>query len=348
MNALQNSMIRSIPFGALQSCLHRDVIGINYHFIGTEDLPHASEVIPRKTPDQFEADLQFLLKHFNPVSWDDVECARMNGSALPKRAMVITFDDGLAESTDTAYPLLLKHGVPATFFLITGCFDNDRLALPHFISLCVNRLRDLPDSRIQELCHTMGEYGFTAPPSRQALITWIRELDVRTESTLATFSGLIGVDPRDYAQSNHPYIDSDYAQVLMNKGFTIGAHTNSHPQLWLIDDEDRLSDEIAGSCDAIRQITGKKTAPFSFPYRSNGIARSRLTDLRARYPQIGFMGDTHGFVRDESFIVPRISCDSSIGARPGKSNLDYFLRRAYLAQIVKQALGKSRPSPSKH
>jgi len=39
---------------------------------------------------------------------------------LPPRAVMLSFDDGLAESYTVARPLLLKHGIPCIFFLSTG------------------------------------------------------------------------------------------------------------------------------------------------------------------------------------------------------------------------------------
>ena len=40
--------------------------------------------------------------------------------------MVVTFDDGYRDNLRVAAPLLLKHGVPATFFIATGHVDSGR------------------------------------------------------------------------------------------------------------------------------------------------------------------------------------------------------------------------------
>jgi peptidoglycan/xylan/chitin deacetylase (PgdA/CDA1 family) len=45
--------------------------------------------------------------------------ARANGS-LPERSVVITIDDGLADFYQNALPILMKHGVAATLYVVTG------------------------------------------------------------------------------------------------------------------------------------------------------------------------------------------------------------------------------------
>ena len=44
---------------------------------------------------------------------------------LPEKSVAITFDDGYADNHDVAMPLLLRHGLSATFFIATGFVDGE-------------------------------------------------------------------------------------------------------------------------------------------------------------------------------------------------------------------------------
>lgn len=87
-----------------------------YHFIdGPEDKKSLSVSLRA-----FELQLQFLVKHqFHVVSFGDYLKSRRSGKFLPKKAVVITFDDGDRSFFTKAYPLLLKYRLPATLFVAT-------------------------------------------------------------------------------------------------------------------------------------------------------------------------------------------------------------------------------------
>jgi peptidoglycan/xylan/chitin deacetylase (PgdA/CDA1 family) len=46
--------------------------------------------------------------------------AGLDGAALPRNPVMITFDDGYRSCRDIALPILRELGVPATFFIATG------------------------------------------------------------------------------------------------------------------------------------------------------------------------------------------------------------------------------------
>lgn len=74
-----------------------------------------------------EATFPYLMKHYNIISLQSFieACQMQNGASLPKKALVITFDDGHLGNYDLA-PVLSKWNIPATIFLCAGIINTKR------------------------------------------------------------------------------------------------------------------------------------------------------------------------------------------------------------------------------
>lgn len=84
--------------------------------------------------EQFDEQMRFLADRTNLVSLE----ALLSGNVPAEGPLVaVTFDDGYRDNYDNAAPILLKHGVPATFFVSTDMithnkpFDHDLQKLGH-------------------------------------------------------------------------------------------------------------------------------------------------------------------------------------------------------------------------
>lgn len=76
------------------------------------------------TPTFFGACLAFFGKHYNVVSGHAVCAACRGEGALPERALLVTLDDGWADTAEYALPVLQEHGLPATVFVPPPVIDS--------------------------------------------------------------------------------------------------------------------------------------------------------------------------------------------------------------------------------
>ena len=73
------------------------------------------------TPAAFGAQMRWLaLAGHVPITLDHLLAARRGQLRLPRRAVVITFDDGFQDCADCTAPILRARGFTATFFLVAG------------------------------------------------------------------------------------------------------------------------------------------------------------------------------------------------------------------------------------
>ena len=78
------------------------------------------------SPQQFESHLDWLaMNDYQPCSVADFEAWFANGKALPRRSVLITFDDGYACLHEHALAALAARGWPATVFLVSGLIGRD-------------------------------------------------------------------------------------------------------------------------------------------------------------------------------------------------------------------------------
>ncbi len=79
------------------------------------------------TPDNFAAQMAYLADQgYHPIRVQDLTDYLLNGTPLPPKPIVLTFDDGYADNYANAFPVLKKFKFPATFFVITQFVDDKK------------------------------------------------------------------------------------------------------------------------------------------------------------------------------------------------------------------------------
>jgi peptidoglycan/xylan/chitin deacetylase (PgdA/CDA1 family) len=221
------------------------------------------------TPDAFAGQVAMIARDFDPVSLHDVLAALGDPHRLPRRAVLVTFDDGYRDFAANAWPVLRSSGVPATLFVATA-FSGDPTK-----RFWWDRLWDAVSrsdrATIDTPVGTLPVGGPHAGSTVAALRGWLKDLD--HDATLVEVDRLVealgattpdGVEPAVLAW--------DDLRRLAGEGVTLAPHTRTHPLLDRVA-IDRAVDEIAGSYADLERETGSIAAPvrvLAYPSGAHG------------------------------------------------------------------------------
>jgi peptidoglycan/xylan/chitin deacetylase (PgdA/CDA1 family) len=107
-----------------------DVPVLMYHEVSPT--PHPSLRRYTVTVRQFARQMRWLAAlGYQAIDMDALVRARLGQGSLPKRPVLITFDDGFQGSADHALPVLRAHDFTAVFYLVAGLMgETSRWMLP--------------------------------------------------------------------------------------------------------------------------------------------------------------------------------------------------------------------------
>lgn len=83
--------------------------------------------------EQFDKQIAFLARHYKCISIDEVLRMRTQIPCGNKPLVCVTFDDGYLDNYENAAQTLLRHGVPAAFFVTTGLMGTHQ-RFPHDVA----------------------------------------------------------------------------------------------------------------------------------------------------------------------------------------------------------------------
>ncbi len=234
-----------------------------YHVVSDEKLPHVLNY-PYRSISRFEKELDFFLKYFQPVSLEDLN----SGGVAGKNAFHLSFDDGLRECAEVVAPILLKKGIPATFFVNTAFIDNQGLFHKYKASLILNRLREKPNPEAEELLAKSGLAG------TNILTAGIPQVEILNDA-----AKILGIGFDEFLAKQKPYLTSGQIKKLAGDGFSIGAHSHSHPEFWKITEEEQIG-EVKKSMAQVKKLINPSVRAFSFPFTDSGVPARVLETIK--------------------------------------------------------------------
>lgn len=167
--------------------------------------------------EQFDALLGSLKRAgFVGVNFEQYLAHRRGEAALPRKPIILTFDDGYRSNADIAVPILRRHGFTATIFVVpaylgqTNHWDAEERQEP---LLTAEEIRALHAEGFSFASHTMTHSRLTAVPPERAL----RELRESREALEQLLGEPVRTICYPWAQHN-----ADVRRLAQDAGYACG------------------------------------------------------------------------------------------------------------------------------
>jgi peptidoglycan/xylan/chitin deacetylase (PgdA/CDA1 family) len=244
------------------------------------------------TPQHFAEHLEILGLKAYPIPLQQLVKVLKEGN-IPKRGVVVTFDDGYADNLENAKPQLERYNIPATIFISAGAVGNvrpfwwDELEalllrpgkLPETLQLNVNG--DIMAWKLGETAvyhekdywknRSWSVMEKTDPSLRhgiyRSLLTQMRPIPSSERQKildeLLAWAGAQSTDRPDYL----PLTPDEMHRLEQGGLVEVGAHTMTHPVLSTLPPTAQQI-EIQQSKTELEKVLGHSVTSFSYPFGS--------------------------------------------------------------------------------
>lgn len=238
------------------------ILILNYHRIGDGGRSMFDHNLWSADEEEFEQQVSLLARRFDVIGLPDLERALSDSHG---RYVMITFDDGYRDNYSSAFPILKRHGVPATFFLTTGFLDRPQVPWWDEIAWMVR------SSTISEL------------KASQWLATTLNLDETNRERAisrlLSIYKKLPGEEAPEYVEwlasaletgrcpqglADELWMTWDMVREMEANGMSFGGHTVTHPILANLSSEQQEW-EVAECQNRLTRELGHPADSFSYP-----------------------------------------------------------------------------------
>jgi peptidoglycan/xylan/chitin deacetylase (PgdA/CDA1 family) len=235
---------------------------LTYHRVAEIETPVILDpAMISATPGGFARQMQYLSNNYNVISMRDLIDADQSRAVLPKRPVLITFDDAYHDFIEYAWPVLKRLRLPATVFVSTAYAAKPEE--PFWWDKISNAFLNTAKRKID--MDPLGPLMLTNTAERRKNLkkvqNYLKTLDHNIAMSLVDelYSFLKGSRTEIKVS-----LDWDELRQLKRQGITLGAHTRTHPILSRISAEEARK-EIIGSQKDLERETGDVPPVFCYP-----------------------------------------------------------------------------------
>lgn len=314
----------AMPLSQMIRASRKAHIGVFYHTVSDEPLPHIQHLYTPKNVKAFESDLETLLKYYNPVELSKHLQCLQNRERSGKPTFHLSFDDGLQEFATVIAPILLKKGIPATCFVNSGFVDNQDLFYRYKASLLIDAFYQNPNTEVSEAStHSLSDFR-----------KYILSLKHDDNNIINKIAKKMQIDFNEFLSNQKPYLTIEQMNSLQKQGFTFGAHSVNHPLYKDLSLQEQLA-QTQDSLEWLQEHIHPQHRVFSFPFTDYGVNKSFFRHMEGQDIMEASFGSAG--LKDEHLKRhhQRIALESQ------ELNAKQILSTEYLYYLLKLMVGKN-------
>ncbi|MBU3658444.1 MAG: hypothetical protein FGM14_01110 [Flavobacteriales bacterium] len=273
-----------------------------YHLISNFNLPHIQNLYNYRNVEQFEEDLDFLMKHYKPLN-----PSQLFETKIPKNSFLLTFDDGLLETYTEIFPILKKRNLKCIFFLNPNFVNNKDAMYRHFMSVIISDLKKegFPRSKKSKIAEILR---FTFKNNEDFISSFLN-LKFEERNKLQMVYEVLNFSTSNYLEANKIYLNSSQINEMILDGQFFGGHTMSHPPLIKLNLNEQL-EEIHNSVEWVKNEFNLNYSFFAFPFTDSLMSKELFIELFKLNPDLRIFGNS-GLKNDiDSRIIQRFSMEN--------------------------------------
>lgn len=215
----------------------------------------------------FEDQIRFISQNYTVIPIDQYINHVTNKDVLPSNPLLITFDDGFLDNYLNAVPILEKYGCTATFFIIGNAVDASGDVILHRLYYAIDKLKQKvskikTDNYGEVVCDVSSKAGklTSIKDLRKAMATMKPEEKISFLNEIEKYSSVRF--PEEY---KNIYMSDNHLMDIIKRGFKVGGHTMSHPNLKLLSKTD-IQEEVTEMIKILKKYDISNTQVFAYPY----------------------------------------------------------------------------------
>ncbi len=236
-----------------------------YHRIAEWDTPDFDLYRPNVSAsiEMFHRQMEYVAKNFTPIDLPMLDAYIQIGIPLPKRPILITFDDGYLDNYIYAYPIMRHHGLTGVIFLITDKMNNPN-SVPWW-DVCGYMFNYTKKPKVK--LPVIGDSDISKPKLREAAReTFMGAIKKLPEAQkLAAMKELgTALDVPEPKLDEPLFVSWDQVRDLVDNGIACQPHTVTHPIMTRIDSAEQKR-QLIEARDTIERETRQKAVAFAYP-----------------------------------------------------------------------------------
>lgn len=284
----------------------------NYHRVGEMEKDQFDPNVFSCTEKKFEQHLTFFKREFKVISMKELVQLVESKQPITERYAIITFDDGYIDNYQIAFPALKKHGLSATFYVVSDYVENSPIPWWDEIAYLIRKTKKT-EVQLSNWKRSIDiKSGSTIEIVRRTLKA-IKQDNSRTlESKLVEIRDKLEVTLPEDLSKERLFMNWEELKTMIGNGMSIGSHTVSHNILSHLSEKEQLS-EICQSKETLEKNLNCQIDTIAYPVGGqSAFNNTTIEHTKAAGFKLGFsfINGINTYINEENkFSLLRIPVD---------------------------------------